>query len=102
MASIWLCDFRVGRRAVAGGKFQALIFRGIMAGGHVDAAERFAARIVCAITGVGVSRLQSRGVRPLRGQHFSGGQGKFAPEEARVMADDDTGWQGKGGARRSN
>ncbi len=34
----------------------------------------FRARIVCAITGVGVSRLQSSGVNPLCCQHLGGRQ----------------------------
>ena len=42
-----LGDFRVRRRAVAGREFQALIFRGIVAGGHVDAADRLCACESC-------------------------------------------------------
>ena len=72
-------------RAVAGGEFQSLILRRVVAGGHVDAANRFSRPD-------GVSDHRSRrvtiaeqGSESVRGQNFGGGQREFASQKSGVV-----------------
>ena len=82
-------DFRRGGRAVARGKFQALIFRRIVAGGHVDAADGFAMPDVVRDDRRGRVAIAEQGFQAVGGEHLGGGQRKLAPEKPRVVTQND-------------
>ena len=82
-------DFRRGGRAVARGKFQTLIFRRVMAGGHVDAAGRLAMADGMGDDRRGRVAIAKERFESVGGQHFGGGQRKFAPQESCVVTQND-------------
>ena len=81
--------FRRGGRAIARGKFQALIFRRIVAGGHVDAAGRLAMADGMGDDRRGRIAVAQERFEPVCRQHFGGGQRKFAPQKPRVVTQND-------------
>src|SRR5664280_765453 len=76
-----------GRRAVERGKFQALILGGIVAGGHVDAANRLAMTDGVRDDGRGRVAIAEQGFNAVGRKNFGGGEGKFASEKTRVVAE---------------
>ena len=81
------CHVRRGRRAVERGKFQALILGGIVAGGHVDAANRLAMTDGVRDDRRGRVAIAEQRFDAVGRKNFGGGEGKFASEKTRVMAE---------------
>ena len=80
-----------GGRAVPGGELQSLILEGVVAGGHVDAADG-----LLEPDGVGDDRGGRGPVADERGdavgfEDFGGGEAEFLAEEAGVAAEDEDG-----------
>ncbi len=84
-----LRQFRRGRRAVAGGEFQALVFGGVVAGGQVESANRLAVADRVADDRRGGVPLAEEGSEAGVGQYFGGGERKFTRQKTGVMAKDD-------------
>ena len=76
-----------GGRAVERGKFQALILRRIVAGGQVDAANRLAMTDGVRDDGRGRVAVAEQGCDAVCRENFRCGQGKFASEKTRVVAE---------------
>ena len=78
-----------GRRAVAGGEFQALILCRVVAGSHVDAAECLAGANGVRYDGRRRVALAEERSQAAARENFRGGEGKFAAEKARVVSEND-------------
>ncbi len=85
-------DFRISRCAVAGGEFEALIFGGIVARGHIDAADGFSRADVVRDDGRGRVAIAEQGIEAVAGENLGDRQRKLFAQEARVATNDDDGW----------
>ena len=82
-------DFRWGRGAIGRREFQALIFSGIMAGSHVDAAQGFAGADSVADDRRGRVAFAEEHLEAIGLQHLGGSQREFRAKETGVMTNDD-------------
>ena len=83
--------FRQCGAAIGGGKFQPVIFRGVVAGGEIDCAVSFLAQDFIGDSGRGSGARAEKYAHAVRAQHVAGQPRKLFGKETGIVADDQDG-----------